>query len=101
VDEVPEKSQQDVFYFLERRRSRENGMMKLQELHGKAIAKLTVKMMLTSKNVKSLLRIVKGFLSRSGGIRTHDLQHPMLARYQATLHPGNFLQHNKNTALLQ
>jgi hypothetical protein len=41
------------------------------------------------------------FFCRSGGIRTHDLQHPMLARYQATLHPENFLQHNKNTALLQ
>ena len=25
--------------------------------------------------------------SRDGGIRTHDLQHPMLARYRATLHP--------------
>ena len=25
--------------------------------------------------------------SRGGGIRTHGLQHPMLARYQATLHP--------------
>ena len=24
---------------------------------------------------------------RDGGIRTHDLQHPMLARYRATLHP--------------
>jgi hypothetical protein len=28
-------------------------------------------------------------LSRDGGIRTHDLQHPMLARYRATLHPEN------------
>ena len=27
------------------------------------------------------------FPSRDGGIRTHDLQHPMLARYRATLHP--------------
>ena len=27
------------------------------------------------------------FSSRDGGIRTHDLQHPMLARYRATLHP--------------
>ena len=26
-------------------------------------------------------------LGRSGRIRTYDLQHPMLARYQATLHP--------------
>ncbi len=29
---------------------------------------------------------------RSGGIRTHDLQHPMLARYQATLHPELLMQ---------
>ena len=27
---------------------------------------------------------------RDGGIWTHDLQHPMLARYQATLHPEYF-----------
>ena len=27
------------------------------------------------------------YISRDGGIWTHDLQHPMLARYQATLHP--------------
>jgi hypothetical protein len=27
------------------------------------------------------------FFGRSGRIRTYDLQHPMLARYQATLHP--------------
>ena len=26
-------------------------------------------------------------IGRDGGIRTHDLQHPMLARYRATLHP--------------
>lgn len=26
-------------------------------------------------------------ISRDGGIRTHDLQHPMLARYLATLQP--------------
>ena len=26
---------------------------------------------------------------RVGGIRTHDLQHPMLARYLATLQPEN------------
>lgn len=44
---------------------------------------------------------VKALSRRSGGIRTHDLQHPMLARYQATLHPENFTQHSKITALLQ
>jgi hypothetical protein len=33
------------------------------------------------------LIVYRLFTSRSGGIRTHDLQHPMLARYQATLHP--------------
>lgn len=28
-------------------------------------------------------------ICRVGGIRTHDLQHPMLARYLATLQPEN------------
>jgi hypothetical protein len=36
--------------------------------------------------VRRLLR-ERLLFRRSGRIRTYDLQHPMLARYQATLHP--------------
>jgi hypothetical protein len=43
----------------------------------------------------------KFFSSRDGGIRTHDLQHPMLARYRATLHPEKATVGNKETLLLR
>jgi hypothetical protein len=33
---------------------------------------------------------IKPFSSRDEKIRTSDLQHPMLARYRATLHPELF-----------
>ena len=37
-------------------------------------------------------------LCRGGQIRTDDLQHPMLARYLATLHPDfNFSTYNLRT----
>jgi hypothetical protein len=40
------------------------------------------------------------YFRRDGGIRTHDLQHPMLARYRATLHPENFgYKYNKSNLM--
>ncbi len=45
---------------------------------------------------KKPLDYSKGFYRnrRDGGIRTHDLQHPMLARYRATLHPDKLYYSN-------
>ncbi len=48
------------------------------------------------KTTKALADARASLIGRVGGIRTHDLQHPMLARYLATLQPDWGRKYKKN-----